>query len=378
MKTMKPKITLLLIGVLLFALLMIVVIIQSKRGTGKTLSIGADITLTGKFGYFGQQFQKGLKLAETEFGNKEGEVPVKILIQDNRHNAGEANSIFEKFTNVDSVCAITTLYSPMSNALKDLAVQHRIPLVTTYTTAKNITNEWTFRDFPTMDMQIPKLIQLLYNDLGKRTASCILFQSDFGHDGRDIFDSLFALKGGRILQNEEVPMEGSEEIIQNVVAKVTANKPECVFLVLSANTLGVAVKKLRESNYHGEIASVVMFDSPEVHEIAGKYAEGVYFSGIPIDFSHQDAKKLIAACKSNYGEMPDYMVVYGYTMGKYMIAVARESKGNRELFKTGMKKPDIPSLRGRLLVNPDNSILSPVGLYRAEKSGNKPIGLKIK
>lgn len=366
-----------IIWILLLLVLVIIVLVQTIKRNDKTILIGADITLTGKFGYFGQQLQRGLLLVEQMLSEEEDNTQVKIIIQDNRHITSDAISIFEKFANVDKVSAAISLYSPMSKAINELALQYNIPLITTYTTATDITNAWTFRDFPTMEAQIPILTNYAYEHLGVRSGSCILYQTDFGHDARDIFKNEFTKMGGKYIQSEEIPLEAAENMIRDVVTKILIEKPECIFLVLSANTLGVAVKRLRESNYEGTILSVVMFDSPEVREAAGNAADGVYYSSIPVDFNlNEEAKELKESYISKYGADPDYMVVYGYTIGKYLIKIVREANGDRELVLKKLKTLDINSIRGPIIVEPDNSIISPVAIYKEESSNGILIELK--
>ena len=93
----------------LLVMVVLVLALQRTPSDQQHIRIGADITLTGTFGYFGQQLEKGLRLAETEANQDKTKLPVELLIRDNRHDAIEAAAIFERFANVDKVSAAISL-----------------------------------------------------------------------------------------------------------------------------------------------------------------------------------------------------------------------------------------------------------------------------
>lgn len=345
--------------------LVAVVALQQSRPQSGQIRIGADITLTGTYGYFGQQLEKGLRIAETEANTTTAATPIELVIRDNRHDAVEAAAIFERMANVDKVSAAISLYSPMSKIINAKAAEYGIPLVTTYTTAHDITNQWTFRDFPAMDEQVPPLVRYAARELHLRTVSAVIFQAEFARDAKTAFENAFASEGGKLIHTDEVPVAKALELVPDAIDKATSGKPDGVFLVLSGAPLGVAIKRLRDTGYQGAILSVIMFDSPEVQEVAGPAANGVYYASIPVDLDRTDAGRAFdARFRAAYGAAPDYMAIYGYTIGQYLIDAARQTGGERKGVLARLSTLDVPSVRGPIKALPSKDIQSPVQLYR--------------
>ena len=325
--------------------------------------IGADITLTGRFAYFGGQLQKGLLLAQDEAKNSNPRV--EFLFEDNQHEAKRAVAIFERFAAVDNVSAVISLYSPMSLAVRDLAARYNIPLITTYTTANDMTagSQWVFRDFPSMQDQAPAMAEFGFSDLGLRRAMCIGFNTDFGTEGCELFRGTFTRLGGEMVAEPELMEMGQQDVRDSIVRSLSSS-PDGVFLVLSAQTLAESVKKLREQGFRGAILGVIMFDSPEVWKAAGQAAEGAYFPSVTFDLRGSAlGRGFSEAYRARFSEEPDYVAVYGYTIGKYLIEAVASSKGDRNKIRTTLSALDLRTIRGQVVVNARREISSPLAIY---------------
>jgi branched-chain amino acid transport system substrate-binding protein len=160
-----------------------------------------------------------------------------------------------------------------------------------------------------------------------------------------------------------VPLDVTD--VRPAVLKALASKPDAVVLTLSAKPLGQAVKNLRELGYSGPIFGAIMFDSPEVWEAAGAAGDGVYFPSVAFDLSRPDYKSFVAAYRARFSnDDPDYVSVYGYTIGQYVLKAVRDANGDPTKTKEILKGLDIDSIRGQIRVQPSRDILSPLAVFK--------------
>jgi branched-chain amino acid transport system substrate-binding protein len=367
MKLSRGKLIGIAIGILVLVLLGIYFTRRSKE---QTIRVGADITTSGQFAYFGQKLQRGLQLAAEE---SKGQLPtVEIIYQDNQHDMKQVVTIFDRFATLDHVSAVVSIYSPPSLALREAVARQGLPLITTYTTAKGLTNssDWIFRDFPRMEDQMPPLAAYAAQDLKLRRATCIGFNSDFGRDGCQVFTDAFTQNGGQMSAGPElVALDVTD--VRPAVLKALTSKPEAVVLTLSAKPLGQAVKNLRELGFKGPVFGAIMFDSPEVWESAGDAADGVFYPSVAFDTTRPDYQAFVSTYRGKFNEDPDYVSVYGYTIGQYVLRAVRSANGDPTRTKEILKTLNTESIRGQIRVQPTRDISSPLGIYKRSAGKNE-------
>lgn len=368
MKISRSKSVLITIGALVVIALAVYL---AKRSRPQSIRIGADITTSGQFAYFGQKLQKGLQLAAEE---SQGQTPsVEIIYQDNQHDMKQVVTIFDRFVTLDHVSAVISIYSPPSLALRETVARHGIPLITTYTTAKGLTNssDWIFRDFPRMEDQMPPLAQYAATDLKISRAVCIGFNSDFGRDGCQVFTDTFTKNGAQMSSAPEfVALDVTD--VRPAVLKALSSKPDAVVLTLSAKPLGQAVKNLRELGFKGPVFGAIMFDSPEVWEAAGDAENNVYFPSVAFDLTRPEYKTFVSNYQARFNnEDPDYVSIYGYTIGQYVLKAAREANGDPTRIKELLQALNTDSIRGSIRVQSTRDISSPLAIYKRTSGKNE-------
>lgn len=373
-----PKLLLNQYGSLLAAsLLALVLVIQGvgcnrsaenvppQQTNSTTIKIGANLALTETYGYFGTQLSRGMEIAALHGNKSLSEARVEFIFEDNRHNVPAALAAFDKLVEQNRVSAIVTIYSPIAKALRTEAVRAKIPLIATYTTAKEIPNEWTFRDFPTLEQQVPPLAQFARQEIGMARAASLVFDVDFGLEAQRLFEAAFTTNGGTIVAKDGVALNVTDEQLGNAVLHILGAKPETVLLILSAKPLATATKKLRENGFTGPILGIVMYDSPEIWNDVGNLPGEIYFTGIPIRLDLDALGKAFDNdYKKRFGSDPDYMAVFGYSIGSYLITEARRANGDRDGLRKGLERLNIQTVRGKVLSDTTHSIQSPVTIFK--------------
>jgi branched-chain amino acid transport system substrate-binding protein len=363
--------------VLMLAVAILLAGVMGVVGCGKEdsgeIKLGADLTLSGQTAYWGQQVKKGLDIAVMDGNKEEGQRPIKVLYQDNQGEAKNAISIFKRFTDLDNVSCVISIFTPIAKPLRPLAEQQQVPLLATVVSAVGfgLENEWSFRDFPSQSQQATALASYVYNDMGVRTAVSFVVNDDYGRDGEKVFVEEFQKLGGQVLGTDTVDQSARDMRAQ--ATKLIALDPECLFVVVRDITLGQAVKQFRELGFEGKICGVNAFDSPAVWEAVGDGGEGVVFTSAYVDFAGNDeAKRFATQYKAaNDGQAPDWVSVYGYTIGSYLVDILREADGDPALVKEKLANMKANTIRGELHMNEDRDVISPVGIFVREGGENK-------
>jgi len=180
--------------------------------------------------------------------------------------------------------------------------------------------------------------------------------------------------GGEILGTDTVDQKARD--IRAQATKLIKLKPDCLFIVVRDATLGLAVKQFRELGFQGKIVGVNAFDASVVWEATGDAGEGCIFTSAFVDFEGNSAANAFAQAykAANKGEQPDWVAVYGYTIGSYLCEIVRTAKGDPAAVRMGLAALKAESIRGSLQMNADRDVVSPVGIY--ERKGGKNVLLK--
>lgn len=336
------------------------------------IKIGADLTLSGQTAYWGQQVQKGLDIAVTRANADRAARPIEVLYQDNQGEAKNAITIFQRFANLDKVSCVLAIFTPVAKPLRPLAEQSQIPLVATVVSAVGfgLENQWSFRDFPSQSQQATAAAAYAYGDLALRRAVTLVVNDDYGRDGEKVFIDEFRKQGGQVLGSDTVDQQSRD--LRAQAAKLTELKPDCLFVVVRDVTLGQAVKQFRESGFTGAILGVNAFDSPVVWEAAGAAGEGCVFTSAYVDFeANTEAAAFSEAYRKRNGEDPDWVGVYGYTIGNYLCRILRDADGDPAKVRTLLAGMRQESIRGNLVMNASRDVISPIGIYERHEGRNR-------
>lgn len=361
----------------MFALTVVVLAICGcNRDSRQILKIGADLTLSGNIAYWGVQIQKGLMLAADEFNATSVVSKIEIVSQDNKGTAANAVSVFRRLAAVDHASAVVSVFSPVSNPLREVANQMKIPLLATVVSAEGfgVASPWCFRDFPSQSQQSVALAQYVMNTVRHKRYASLVVNDDYGKDGEVAFCDEIIKLGGQVLVKEY--MSQNDLVVVNQINKILAATPECVYIVVRDTALGAAVRQFREHGFQGLIVGVNAFDSPLVWEAAGVAGEGCVFSSAYVDLDDKKALGFNERFQKKFGEFPDWIAAYGYSIGEYLVGCVAESNGNAESVREKLSQVRVNSIRGVLTMDSNRDVISPIGIFVREKDVNKLLLIK--
>lgn len=333
--------------------------------------IGADLTITGPVGFWGESVQRGMMLAADEYARQHPDKPVKILYQDNQGDPNKAVSIMRGFCSIDKVSCVVSTMTPFSKPLRPLAAEFKTPLLATIVVAIDFgkENEWSFRDYPTPEQLAARVAEFGYQKLGLRRAASLVVNDEYGKDGQTVFKQAFENQGGALLSSDTMSQRDTDARAQ--ITKLLALKPDCVFLVIRDNALGTAVRQFRELGYNGQILGINAFDSPIVWQASGQAGEGVIFASAYLDYENNPhATAFARAFRERYSEEPSHSHAYGYSVAWYLMELAVEAKGDPAKMRELLNQLDKDSIRGQLKMLPSRDVTSAVAIYQRKTGHN--------
>lgn len=364
--------------VIIYALLLsIIFACGCTKQKEKVVKIGADLTLSGNIAYWGVQIQKGLLQAALDFNQTSTVTKVKIVSQDNKGSVADAVSVFRRMVSIDDVSAVVSVFSPVSNPLREVAGSLKTPLIATVVSAEGfgLANEWCFRDFPSQSQQSIALAKYVFLKYGIKKVASIVVNDDYGKDGEIAFCDEIERLGGVV--NAREYMTQSDTSILNQLNKILATSPECIYIVVRDTALGVSVKQMRERGYNGLIVGVNAFDSPLVWSAAGDAGEGCIFTSAYVDLKDNKASKFVESYKkSNGGEDPDWIAAYGYSIGEYLVECVAKAGGDKKRVQEYLASVKKDSIRGELIMNSQRDIVSPIGIFERKNDKNELLEIR--
>ena len=347
----------------------------TKQQENPSIKIGLDASLSGALAFWGESIQQGMQLAEEQYNAEHPDKPAKLISEDNQGDPKSSISAMRKLCSIDHVACVVGVMTPFSKPLRPFAAELKTPILGTVVVSLNFgaENEWSFRDYPTPDQLGSLVAEYAYKKLNLNRAVCLVVNDEYGKDSQTLFENRFKELGGQVLGSDT--MAQSDTDARNQITKLLAQSPDCAYVVIRENALATAVRQFRELGFKGQFLGINSFDSPVVWQGVGEYGEGIIFTTALIDYGgNPDAAAFAEAFKKRFSKEPNGTNAYGYSIGKYLFALAAKANGDPVKLRDLMASLDADSIRGHIKMQPTRDVLTPVAVY--QRKGGKNIILK--
>jgi len=334
---------------------------KEKKGT---IKIGAIMTLSGNVSYWPSQLKKGMDMAFSERDSTKEHV--QLLYEDDAFKPNLAIASYNKLTKVDAVDVIISAFAPIANALIPLAEKDSIPLIASIAASSDIAKgyRWIFRDYITQQQQCPLLAEYVYNKLNLKKGSYLVINDDFGRDGIIQFNQKLVELGGEPITGEHISQ--TENTSRNEILKILKQSPDYIYVIARDQLLISICNQIREMDKEIQIVGLNPFDTDVLWNAIGMNGEGIYFTSSYFSLDeNEESKKFFNSYKERYNEEPNYTSIYGYTMMKYLLDIAKNAKNKADI-RNKLELLNTQSIRGNLVTNSNHDIISPIGLYKRE------------
>jgi branched-chain amino acid transport system substrate-binding protein len=276
--------------------------------------IGAILPLTGPSSSLGEWFRIGYILGEAEANatlrKLNNNIRIEVIIEDGRGDAKYSVGLYRKFVDIDRVSCITTTLSPISLAIKPLAISDRI-LFFGNAAHPAITGDspLVFRHSNTVEQE-GDLIARLIKEESPPPKKVLIFATndDFGV----AFRQYLASKLSDITHVTSDLYEREQTDFRSLISKHLKEQPDLLVVIGFVKSMGLVIKMARELGYEKQIIANFGFTDPNVVKLAASAAHGVYYSDYAFDLSKEPISTLNKMCLRKFGKLLPPVALLAY------------------------------------------------------------------
>ena len=325
--------------------------------------VGAYLSLSGENTAFGIDTREGIELAVTDINKAGGikKLPMKVLFEDDKSNANEANNKVLQLIDRDKVVALLgEVASSRSRAGGIVANKKKIPMITPSSTNPDVTRvgPFVFRVCFTDDVQGQMGAEFVINKLGKKKiailfASDDLYSSGLAQEFRDYAKKI----GGQIVIEKSFLQK--ETNFTTYINEIKDAKPDIIYAPIYYQAMVPIARQASAVGIKGDMfvggdgwdAEVLLTD-------AGKEMEGAYFTnhyapGVP----WPNAQKFLTQYTERFKRSPTSLAAMGYDAAMLLAdAIGRAKTDTPESIRDAIAATkDFPGATGNITINADRN-----------------------
>ena len=286
------------------------------------IKIGIPIGLSGANSVVAPSVVQAAELAVEEINAKGGVLGRKLQLEvaDDASGAAGAQKAFDSLIYQKKVDALISMQtSAARNAGLPIVSRGKVPYIYTSFYEGRSCNPYMFVNAWVPDQQVAPVVDFFMKS--KNAKSFFLIGSDyaFGRGMLDFTKSYITKKGGKVLGEEYLPMDGSDWTA--VINKLKAAKPDAIVTSTAGGAPNVTLtKQLRAAGINLPYGNLAV-DEGTAKDM-GADAEGMVISGSYLtNIDSQKNKEFLASMKQKFGSnlktpndlsVPQYEAVYLY------------------------------------------------------------------
>jgi branched-chain amino acid transport system substrate-binding protein len=337
------------------------------------IKIGAVTCLTGELSTFGVSSRQGAKLAQEDVNAAGGVLgqPIELIVEDNGSKAGEAATITRKFISQDKVVAILgDLTSSATMEGAPLAQAAKTPLLTPSATNVAITKigDYIFRSC-FIDSFTGKIMARFALDRLKAKQAIILtdVKQDYSVGLSDVIRQYFTENGGKITNS--ISYSSGDTDFRAQLTQVRIAHPDVVFLPGYYHEAALILRQSRQLAIDCPFVGGEGWDSPALVEIAGKSADGNYYTN---HFSAADpsprVQKFVQTYQAKYKAVPDALAALWYDGARLLFqAVQRAGSTDSAKIRDALASTrDFDGVTGRISIDENRNASKPAVILKIE------------
>jgi branched-chain amino acid transport system substrate-binding protein len=332
---------------------------------GKTIKLGAVLSITGPGLIYGTQSRDGAKLAVKQINGAGGVNGAMINLTVEDDTSDKATSQAKAQTLIEQNQSLALLGPTLSNsavAVHPLAEQLKTPILAVSTTGIHIVPDcnWTaanpnttpckyvFRDSLGEETAIPANIKSYASDAHPSTAVLLVAQDDkFSSDGGKIVQNTVA--GYNIVLLKVIPFSQNDADLAPYVTQAVQLKPDVIFIMSLGNVPAKIMSTARNLGYQGQFLGGNGFNTAKASAQAGAAGKGARSaSAWYIGNTFASNEDFVTAYKDEYSKDPDQVAAQAYTGIRILADAARRANltftnlaGDRDKLRAAMETVNI-------------------------------------
>jgi branched-chain amino acid transport system substrate-binding protein len=329
---------------------------------GKTIKLGAILSITGAGGVYGPQSRDGMKLAVDQINKSGGVNGAQIALSVTDDASDKAQSAQVAQTLIQQEQDLALLGPTLSNsavAVHPLAETLKVPILAVSTTGIHIVPDcnfpqttpcrYVFRDSLGEQTAIPDNIQSYASDGHPSTGVLLVAQDDkFSSDGGKIVQDTVGQYNINLLKT--VKFNKGEADLSPYVTQAVALKPDVIFITSLGGIPAKIMVAARNQGWRGQFLGGNGFNTATVSKQAGDAGKGARSaSAWYLGNSFPSNADFVKAYQAAYGKDPDQFGAQGYTAIKVLADAAKRANltftdlaGDRDKLRAAMETVNLP------------------------------------
>lgn len=365
---------------------------------GKTIKLGAILSITGAGGVYGPQSRDGMKLAVDEI-NKAGGVngaQISLDVVDDASDKAQSAQLAQTEIQQNQVLAL--LGPTLSNSavgVHPLAENLKTPVVGISNTGIHIVpdcnypNEtpckYIFRDSLGEETAIPDNIQSYAADKHPATGVLLVAQDDkFSSDGGTIVQQTVGKYNINLLKT--IKFSKTEADLSPYVTQAVQLKPDVIFITSLGGIPAKIMIEARKQGWTGQFLGGNGFNTAVVSKQAGQAGMGARSaSAWFIGNTFPSNADFVSAYKSRFGMDPDQFAAQGYTGIKIIADAAKRAgltfsdlPGDRDKLRAALETVNIDTPLGPFQFTADHDVKQTVWVIQMDGNGGFTLLHEIK
>jgi branched-chain amino acid transport system substrate-binding protein len=333
---------------------------------GKTIKLGAVLSITGAGGVYGPQSRDGAMLAVNQInaaGGVNGAM-INLTVVDDASLKPQSSQVAQTLVEQNNVLAlIGPTLSNSAVAVHPLAENLKTPILAVSTTGIHIVPDcnfpvetpcsYVFRDSLGEETAIPDNIKSYVSDAHPKTGVLLVAQDDkFSSDGGTIVQNTVGQYG--IDLKKVIKFNKGEADLSPYVTQAVQLNPDVIFITSLGGIPAKIMKGARNLGWQGQFLGGNGFNTATVSADAG--AAGLHArsaSAWYIGNTFPSNAEFVTAYKSAYNKDPDQFAAQGYTGVKILADAAKRANltftdlaGDRTKLRAAMETVNIQTPLG--------------------------------
>ena len=361
----------------------------SNSYQGKTIQLGAILSLTGAGGVYGPSSQKGMDLAVEKINNSGGVNGAKIALDTKDDASDRPQSAQVAQTLIQQGQLLALLGPTLSNsavAVHPLAESFKIPILAVSTTGIHIVPDcnypktdpckYVFRDSLGEESAIPTNIKV-YSEAKHPSTGVLMVANDdkFSSDGGKIVQNTVGSYGIQLL--DTVQFSKTTADFATPVTKAVQKKPDVIFITSLGGIPAKIMIEARKQGFTGQFLGGNGFNTAVVSKQAGDAGKGAESgSAWYINNTFASNAGFVQAYRAKYSADPDQFAAQGYAAILVLADAAKranltfsDTAGDRTKLRDAMESVNIDTPLGRFQFTSNHDVKQTIWVIQMDGNG---------
>lgn len=322
-----------------------------------TISIGASLSLTGRFSDSAKYVEEGYRLWEEQI-NAGGGIKgsqVKITIYDDESNPDTGRVLTQRLIDRDGAVAILGPYSsPITDAAAVVVERSQIPLIGTIASDSSIWTrrklKWSFQAFPSSDFDHEGFIRVLGEKAGDQKKLAIVFEENpFSIAAKD-WAVPFAEKMGFAVQAYGYAPGGQD--FRSIIEKIVSFGAHAVSMGGYYQPSIALTRQMIERGYNPDGYHFIQAADGVTKDALGANVEGIFGrSAWEASVKNAANDAFVGAYGKKYSRTPSYHSAAAYAAGEVLEAAIKAKGAEPEAIRDYIASNAVETVLGDFKVN---------------------------